>query len=109
MQSLQSIVSRRITALEPAVVSVTIFDAGSALNVIPGAARLGGTAGSFSPEIRKLLEESIRGITQSTAKAFGCGVKLIGSRAIHQRLIMLMSRQGRYPSHQTFWERRISL
>ena len=36
VQSLQSIVSRRITALEPAVVSVTIFDAGSALNVIPG-------------------------------------------------------------------------
>ena len=76
VQSLQSIVSRRITALEPAVVSVTIFDAGSALNVIPGAARLGGTARSFSPEIRKLLEESIRDITQSTAKAFGCGVKI---------------------------------
>ena len=76
VQSLQSIVSRRITALEPAVVSVTIFDAGSALNVIPGAARLGGTARSFSPEIRKLLEESIRDITQSTAKAFDCGVEI---------------------------------
>ena len=76
VQSLQSIVSRRITALEPAVVSVTIFEAGSALNVIPGAARLAGTARSFSPEVRELLEESIRDITQSTAKAFGCGVEI---------------------------------
>ena len=76
VQSLQSIVSRRITALEPAVVSVTIFDAGSALNVIPGTARLGGTARSFSPEIRELLEGSIRDITQSTAKAFDCEVEI---------------------------------
>jgi hippurate hydrolase len=72
VQSLQTIVSRRVTALEPAVVSITVFDAGSALNVIPGSARLGGTARSFSPEIRKFLEVSIRDITQSTAKAYDC-------------------------------------
>ena len=76
VQSLQSIVSRRITALEAAVISVTIFDAGSALNVIPGSARLGGTARSFSPKIRKLLEDSIREIAQSTAKAYDCTVEI---------------------------------
>ena len=76
VQSLQSIVSRRIAALEPAVVSVTIFDAGSALNVIPGSARLGGTARSFSPEIRKLLENSICDIAHLTAKAYGCTVNI---------------------------------
>ena len=76
VQSLQSIVSRRIAALEPAVVSVTIFDSGSALNVIPSSARLGGTARSFSPEIRKLLEKSIREIVESTAKAYDCAVKI---------------------------------
>ena len=76
VQSLQSIVSRRITALEAAVVSVTIFDAGSALNVIPGSARLGGTARSFSTKIRKSLEESIREIAQSTAKAYDCAVEI---------------------------------
>ncbi|MDC1383287.1 M20 family metallopeptidase [Candidatus Puniceispirillum sp.] len=76
VQSLQSIVSRRITALEAAVISVTIFDAGSALNVIPGSARLGGTARSFSPKIRKLLEDSIYEIAQSTAKAYDCAVEI---------------------------------
>ena len=76
VQSLQSIVSRRVAALEPAVVSVTIFEAGSALNVIPGSARLGGTARSFSPEIRKVLEDAICEIAQSTAKAFDCAVEI---------------------------------
>ena len=74
VQSLQSIVSRRIAALEPAVVSVTIFESGSAMNVIPETARLGGTARSFSPEIRSLLENSIRDIATATAKAYGCEI-----------------------------------
>ena len=39
VQSLQSIVARLVAALGPAVVSVTIFESGSALNVIPGTAR----------------------------------------------------------------------
>ena len=75
VQSLQSIVSRRIAALEPAVVSVTIFESGSALNVTPGTARLGGTARSFSPTVRKRLEESIRDIATSTARAYGCAIE----------------------------------
>jgi hippurate hydrolase len=72
VQSLQSIVSRRVAALEPAVVSVTIFESGSAFNVIPGSARLGGTARSFSPDVRKFLEESIHEIAMATAKAYDC-------------------------------------
>ncbi len=76
VQSLQSIVSRRIAALEPAVVSVTIFDAGSAFNVIPGLARLGGTARSFSPKIRKFLEDAICNIAKSTAEAYDCVVEI---------------------------------
>ena len=74
VQSLQSIVARRVAALEPAVVSVTIFESGSALNVIPGTARLGGTARSFSPVVRSLLENAIRDIATSTAAAYGCQI-----------------------------------
>ena len=76
VQSLQSIVSRRVAALEPAVVSVTIFESGSAFNVIPGSARLGGTARSFSPDIRKLLEDSIHAIAVATAKAYDCEIEI---------------------------------
>jgi len=74
VQSLQTIVSRRVPSMQPAVVSVTIFEAGSALNVIPGTARLGGTARSFSPDIRALLEEAIRDVAVNTAKAYGCEI-----------------------------------
>ena len=76
VQSLQSIVSRRVAALEPAVVSVTIFESGSAFNVIPGSARLGGTARSFSPDVRKFLEESIHEIAMATAKAYDCEIEI---------------------------------
>ena len=76
VQSLQSIVSRRVAALEPAVVSVTIFESGSAFNVIPGSARLGGTARSFSPDVRKFLEESIHEIAMATAKAYDCAIEI---------------------------------
>ena len=108
VQSLQSIVSRRITALEPAVVSVTIFDAG-ALNVIPGAARLNALSGHFHLKYVNCWKSQFVVSPSQQLRPSVAGWKLIGSRAIHQRLIMLMSRQGRYPSHQTFWERRISL
>ena len=66
--------ARRVAALEPAVVSVTIFESGSALNVIPGTTRLGGTARSFSPVVRSLLENAIRDIATSTAAAYGCQI-----------------------------------
>ncbi len=74
VQTLQTIVSRRVSAMQPAVVSVTIFNSGSALNIIPGAARLGGTARSFSPDIRVLLEQAIREVAESTAMAYGCKI-----------------------------------
>ena len=74
VQSLQTIVSRRVPPLQPAVVSVTIFEAGSALNVIPDTVRLGGTARSFSPEIRRLLQIAIQDVAENTAKAYGCKI-----------------------------------
>jgi amidohydrolase len=74
VQSLQTIVSRRVPPLQPAVVSVTIFEAGSALNVIPDTVRLGGTARSFAPEIRRLLETDIQDLAENTAKAYGCKI-----------------------------------
>jgi len=76
VQSLQTIVSRRVSPLSPAVVSVTIFEAGSAFNVIPGAARLAGTARAFSADVRALLETSIREIAATTAATYGCGLEL---------------------------------
>ena len=74
VQSLQTVVSRRVSPVDSAVVSVTIFQAGSAKNVIPDNVRIGGTARCFRKETRKLLEDSIREISESTAALYGCEI-----------------------------------
>jgi amidohydrolase len=65
--ALQQIVSRATDPLDSAVVSVTQFIAGTALNVIPGSALLAGTVRTFDPAVGHTiavkLEQIIRGIT----------------------------------------------
>lgn len=53
------IVSRRIDATRPAVVSVSQFHAGSAWNIMPESAELEGTARSFHPEVRMRIVECL--------------------------------------------------
>src|SRR5262249_17344754 len=57
VNQLQSIVSRNVDPLEAAVVSICVFQAGSADNIIPQTARLRGTARSLRPAVRALLEK----------------------------------------------------
>lgn len=65
--NIQQIVSRKISALKAPVVSVTTFHAGSALNVIPEYAEIGGTIRSLDPDsrvkAREYLEQVIKGVT----------------------------------------------
>jgi amidohydrolase len=76
VQALQTIVGRRVSPVDSAVVSVTIFQAGTARNVIADSVKIAGTARCFRPETRKLLEESIREICESTATAHRCKLEL---------------------------------
>jgi hippurate hydrolase len=69
--ALQSVVARRVDPLQPAVVSVTQFHAGSAHNVIPDEAVIGGTMRSFDPEIDVLIREEMKRICESVAAAMG--------------------------------------
>ena len=70
--ALQSIVGRNVDPLDAAVVSVTVIDAGSAFNVIPMSARIGGTARSLRHEIQDLVERRIEEIASAVATAHGC-------------------------------------
>lgn len=74
--SLQSIVSRRIPATEPAVVSVCEFHAGTAYNIIPNEAVLNASVRSFGESTRQLIEREARTICESVAKAHGCTARL---------------------------------
>ena len=67
--AMQTIVSRNADPIESGVVSITQIHGGDALNVIPETAMLAGTARSFTPEIRDLLERRIQDIPGLIAKA----------------------------------------
>jgi len=70
--ALQSLVSRRLDPMHPAVFSVGWMRAGTAENVIPDAAEAGGTLRALEPGDREPLREMAREIVAYTARAHGC-------------------------------------
>jgi amidohydrolase len=73
---LQSIVSRNVDPLESGVVSICMFQAGNADNVIPQHVRLRGTARSLKPEVRDLLEKRIGEVAEGTARLYGATARV---------------------------------
>ena len=69
VMELQSIVSREISPLETAVVSVGIFKSGTGFNIIASEAYLEGTTRSFDPSIRESLPNRIERIAKNTASS----------------------------------------
>lgn len=69
---LQTIVSRNVSALDSAVVSVTTVHAGDAFNVIPDSAVLRGTIRTFRPTVRELTLRRVREIAEGIARAMSC-------------------------------------
>jgi len=69
--ALQSIVSRNVDPMKTAVISVCMFNSGSAFNIIPATASLGGTARTFDPAVRDLVERRIAEIADGIARAYG--------------------------------------
>jgi amidohydrolase len=76
VNALQTIVSRNISPLETAVVSVTTFHSGTAFNVIPEEATLGGTIRTFDPDVRRKVLQRFEQIVRGTAEALGCQVEI---------------------------------
>ncbi len=72
--ALQTISSRVVSPVDAAVVSVTTFNAGEAVNAIPAEAVLRGTARAFKPGVQDLIEEGIKRIANGIAAAHGGSV-----------------------------------
>ena len=79
-QSWQTIVSRNVNPLEPAVLSLTQIHSGSATNVIPDDASLIGTVRTFSTDVLDLIERRMEVIARSTAAAFDAEVDFVFKR-----------------------------
>jgi amidohydrolase len=76
VMNLQSIASREISPIEPIVISVGKFNAGTRFNVIAGSAHLEGTTRCFNNEIRKKLPDIMERIITNTAQSYRAEAKL---------------------------------
>jgi len=71
VMALQTIVSRNIHPLDPTVVTVGSFHAGSASNIIPSRAEIVVGIRSFDPAVRDELERRIRLVAERQAESYG--------------------------------------
>lgn len=69
--ALQTIVSRRVRAVEPAVVSVCMVQGGQAYNIIPGEVTLTGSTRTFDRETRRTLPQTMENIVRGICEAAG--------------------------------------
>ena len=76
VQHLQSVVSRNIAPQDPCVFSVTRMMGGSAYNVLPATATLGGTLRFFSTAVRDVAQERVRAICEGFALAHGIAIEV---------------------------------
>ena len=70
--NLQSIISRELDPLDSGVVSISAIHAGQAANVIPSEVKILGTIRSLTMEGLKKLQNRVKEICESVAKAHGC-------------------------------------
>jgi amidohydrolase len=69
--AIQSVGSRSVHPLLPAVVTVGSFQAGDAANVIPGEARLSGTIRTLDDATAALARRRLQELAESVARAYG--------------------------------------
>ena len=74
--ALQTLISRQLNPFDQAVMSLTKLEAGSAFNVIPKTATVGGTLRTMKAATREAFLEQIETIAKSAAKVTGCEVSM---------------------------------
>lgn len=99
--ALQQVVSRTVDPLDPVVLSVTQFIAGTAFNVIPNSAYLAGTVRTFDPALRQSIPAQMERVIRGIAEAFGATVDfhyehgyrpVVNDRALAERLQTVVAR-----------------
>jgi amidohydrolase len=74
--ALQTVVSRNVSPLDSAVVTVGKFNAGTAFNIIAQTATLRGTVRTFNKETHSKIPEMIERVIRGVCEAMGAGYKL---------------------------------
>jgi amidohydrolase len=73
--ALQTMVTRRFSVFDPAVVTVGRITAGTTSNIIPETAELQGTVRTLSDAARKLVQSEIPKVCEHIAAAHGCRIR----------------------------------
>jgi len=76
IEGLQTIVSRNISPLKPAVISVCKISGGDAYNIIPETVELGGTVRTLDDMIRDRIKTEMENKISAIARGFGCAAKM---------------------------------
>lgn len=78
LEKLQTIVSRKVDPIHAAVISNTVFQAGTtqAMNIIPDTALLGGSVRTDDTAVRELVAEEIEKVAKATCEAYGATYEL---------------------------------
>jgi hippurate hydrolase len=76
VMALQSMMTRRISAFDPAVLTVGSIQAGTTANVIPATATLRLTVRAVSEEAREAILERVRRIADHVAAAHLCSADI---------------------------------
>ncbi|MGE0453035.1 MAG: M20 family metallopeptidase [Vicinamibacteria bacterium] len=74
--ALQTIVSRQVSPVKAAVLTVGAIHGGQAFNVIPDLVTLTGTIRTHDPELRRSMPERVRTLAEGVAGAHGCRAEL---------------------------------
>ena len=69
--TLQTLVSRNVDPMRSAVLSVTMFHAGDAFNIIPQRVELAGTVRTLDEDVRALMEERLKSVTIGLVTTLG--------------------------------------
>lgn len=71
IQALQTIVSRSVSALDSAVISLGMIEGGTRNNILAGEVRLVGTIRTLSEDVRAFVHRRVEEVCIRTAEAFG--------------------------------------
>lgn len=80
VNALQGILTRNKKPIESAVLSVTQFHSGDAMNIIPDNAWISGTVRTFSHSVLDLIESRMKTIAKNIAASYECTAEVIFTR-----------------------------
>lgn len=76
IMNIQTIVSRSVDPMEPAVVTVGSMQAGTVQNIIAERCHISGTVRTFQDDVRKRVRDRLENIVEQTCRMYGAQVKL---------------------------------